>query len=129
MSVTKFAAVGLVAGILALIVKKTHPELAMPVSLTAGVILIAMALDYLKETVGFVREFVSSYPLASEGVAVVLKIIAIGYIAEFSSQLLKDAGEGSIAGKVELGGKLCILALCLPMLGQFAGLLLGMLPE
>ena len=41
MSVTKIAAVGLVAGVLTLIVKKTHPELAVPVSLTAGVLMIA----------------------------------------------------------------------------------------
>ena len=129
MSVTKIAAVGLVAGVLTLIVKKTHPELAVPVSLTAGVLMLAMTLDYLKQTVSFVRDFVSSYPLAGEGVTVVLKIIAVGYISEFSSQLLKDAGEGSLAGKVELGGKLCIIVLCLPMLSQFTTLLLGMIPS
>ncbi len=38
-------------------------------------------------------------------VETILKIIGIAYIAEFGAQISKDAGQGAIAGKIELGGK------------------------
>ena len=128
MMILKIAAVGLVGGVLTIFVRRSQPELAMPVGIVAGVIVLSMSLEYLTEAVTFVQDFVAAYPAASEGISAVLKIVAVGYIAEFSAQLLKDAGEGAVAAKVELGGKLCILVLCLPMISEFAELLLSMLP-
>ena len=38
------------------------------------------------------------------------------YLAEFSSDLCKDAGAGALASQVELFGKLSILVLCMPIM-------------
>ena len=45
-----------------------------------------------------------------------LKNIGIAYIAEFAAQITKDAGLGSIAAKIELSGKIFILAMAIPIL-------------
>ena len=52
-----------------------------------GVIILVMTLDYLKEAVDFIRDFAEKYSGVYGGVALVLKIIAIAYICEFSVQV------------------------------------------
>ena len=47
---------------------------------------------------------------------IILKIIAIAYVCEFSAQLCKDAGETAIATKVELAGKIMILFTSAPIM-------------
>ena len=42
-------------------------------------------------------------------------VIGVAYLAQFASDLCRDAGEGAVAGKVELAGRVLILALCLPV--------------
>ena len=48
--------------------------------------------------------------------SVMLKMIGITYIAEFSSGICRDAGYQTIAGQIEIFGKLTILALGMPVL-------------
>ena len=52
----------------------------------------------------------------SKYVAVLLKMIGITYVAEFSSNLCKDAGYQAAAGQIEMFAKLSILALSMPVL-------------
>ena len=46
-------------------------------------------------------------------ITTVLKVIGIAYIAG-GSQICKDSGEGAIASKIELGGKI-LMVLALPI--------------
>lgn len=61
-------------------------------------------------------------------VETILKIIGIAYIAEFASQITKDAGQGTIASKIELGGKIVILAMAVPILTALIEMILNMIP-
>jgi len=46
----------------------------------------------------------------------VFKILGIAYLTSFCSEICKDAGESSIASKVEFAGKILILTLAIPIL-------------
>ncbi len=59
----------------------------------------------------------------------ILKIIGIAYIAEFASQITKDAGQGAIASKIELGGKILILAMAIPILTVMIETILKLIPN
>lgn len=62
-------------------------------------------------------------------VETILKIIGIAYIVEFASQVTKDAGQGSIASKIEMAGKIVILAMAVPILTVLIEMILKMLPS
>ncbi len=62
-------------------------------------------------------------------VETILKIIGIAYIAEFGAQITKDAGQGSLASKIELGGKILILALAIPILTVLIETIIGLIPS
>ena len=59
----------------------------------------------------------------------ILKIIGIAYIAEFGAQITKDAGQGAIASKIELGGKVLILSMAIPILTVIIETIISMLPN
>ncbi|EGL16712.1 stage III sporulation protein AD [Paenibacillus sp. HGF7] len=46
----------------------------------------------------------------------ILKIIGIAYIAEFGAQIVRDAGQESIASKIELSGKILIMVMAIPII-------------
>lgn len=59
----------------------------------------------------------------------ILKIIGIAYIAEFASQITKDAGQGSLSSKIELAGKIIILAMAIPILTVMIETILNLIPS
>ncbi len=59
---------------------------------------------------------------------VILKIIGTAYIVEFGSQICRDAGQNSIAMKLELAGKITIMVLAIPILVALMDLITKILP-
>ena len=99
----------------------------MQVSIIAGLIIFIYILDYLSTAIDYIKDIVSQYDIPYESITIVLKIIGIAYICEFAVQILKDAGEGSIASKVELAGRVFIIVLSLPIITSFMNMVLGLL--
>lgn len=123
----KIAAVGLVAGLLAIIIKKNNPELSVQISIAAGIMIFLMVADQLVYAVDFLRNFSEQYEGVYEGVKVVLKITGIAYVCEFAVQILRDAGENATASKIELGGKVMIMVVTLPLLGNFLDIIVSLM--
>ena len=117
MEIAKVIGIGIVGGILAVAVKKTNPELGMQVSIAAGVIVFCLVLGYLAQAVDFIRSFAEQYGALYQGTLVLLKVIGIAYLCEFGVQVLKE----------ELAGKVIIFAVTLPLIGQFAQMVLELL--
>ncbi len=59
----------------------------------------------------------------------ILKIIGIAYIAEFGAQITKDAGQGAIAAKIEMAGKILILVMAIPILTVIIETVISLIPS
>ena len=59
---------------------------------------------------------------------ILLKIIGISYLVEFGAQVCRDAGEGAIASKVELAGKVMILVMAVPIIAFALDTILRLMP-
>lgn len=127
MEIVQIAAIGLVAGVLVVMIRQKQPELAMQVSIVAGLIIFIYVLDYLVTAVDYIRDVVANYEIPYDSIAIVLKIIGIAYICEFAVQILKDTGESSLSSKVELAGRVLIIVLSLPVITSFMNMVIGML--
>ena len=112
----KISVFGVMAAILAVWVKGIKTEYSVWITVIAGILLGSFAvakLETIVEELVFLQSFVSSY---GSYFKLLVKIIGITYLAEFSSDLCKDAGAGALASQVELLGKLSILVLCMPII-------------
>ena len=127
MEIVRIALIGIVAGVLVVTIKQKQPELGLQVSIVAGLIIFIYVLDYLLTAVDYIKDIVTNYNIPYESITIVMKIIGIAYICEFAVQILKDTGEGSIASKVELAGRVFIIVLSLPIITSFMKMILGLL--
>lgn len=127
MEIVRIALIGIVAGVLVVTIKQKQPEIALQVSIIAGLIIFIYVLDYIVIAISYVKDLVNRYNIPYESIMVVLKIIGIAYICEFAVQILKDTGENSLANKVEIAGRVFIVVLSLPVLSSFMNMVLGML--
>ncbi len=116
MSVMQVGVIGVIAAILAVQLKGGKTEYGIYVCMGAGVILFSFIVDRLGTFVGMIEDLTSYISVDSGYLAIMLKMIGITYIAEFSSGICRDAGYQTLAGQIEIFAKLTILTLGLPVL-------------
>lgn len=115
MDIAKIVGIGLLAGILINMLKQQKPELAMQLSIATGTILFILMVSRVMDVVDVLQTLGSKAKLDQVQMGTVLKIIGIAYVADFGSQVLQDAGEKSVATKVEMAGKVMIMLLAVPV--------------
>lgn len=116
MDIFKIVGVGVAAATLAVFLKNWKPELAIGISLTAATIVFFMVIPYLKAVVMMVKNISEQTGIESKYIVLVLKVTGIAYIAQFGAELCRDAGETSVAAKIEFAGKIMIMALSMPVI-------------
>ncbi|HHY81452.1 MAG TPA: stage III sporulation protein AD [Clostridiales bacterium] len=128
MNIMQITAIGLIAALLVMIIKQQRPDIALVITLAAGAVLFILLLGNIKTIAVTVENMAQKANLDSIYLTTVLKVIGIAYIAEFGSQICKDSGEGAIASKIELGGKVLIMILALPVVTALMEAVLKILP-
>lgn len=94
MDVLQIVAIGLIATVLIVVVRSQRPELAVLLSVAAGVIIFLLVLGKISSIMDVIKELASSAGINMVYMGTILKIIGIAYIAEFGAQICRDAGEG-----------------------------------
>ena len=106
----------LVVMFLYLVLKESKNTVASMLLLISGIIIYIFIFPYVKEIMEFVKTMTNSTGIDVTYIQIVMKIIAISYLATFSSVLCKDVGINSIATKVEFTAKIMILLLSMPIM-------------
>ena len=113
--VLKLSAVALIAICAVMIIKSYRPELAMQVSIGAGIAILAYGMNTVGGIAQTADSLFSRYGIDPEGMKSIAKMIGIAYIAQFSVDTCRDCGESSLAGKVEFAGRLMMVSAALPL--------------
>lgn len=105
----------IISAILALVLRQHKPEFAMVLSMVCSVVVIL----YLLEGIGQIKEeltrILATAALPADLLEVVFKGLGICILSELAGQSCRDAGEGAIAVKAELAGKIAITLLSMPL--------------
>ncbi len=128
MEIFQIVAIGLVATILSVLIKNEKPEIGMYISLVAGIIIFLFIVTKLQSVIGILSQLSNKINIDSIYLSIILKIVGIAYIAEFGSQICKDAGEGVMASKIEFAGKVLIMVMAVPILAALMDLIVNMVP-
>lgn len=127
MEVCKIVAVGLVCTVLVVWLKSVGSEYALLAAIASSVLLLTMTLSYVIRFVGFFNRLSETTGVSSEVVVLVLKILGISYLIEFSSSLIEDFGLKSLSEKVVFAGKIVILTLSVPVVESVVSAVLELL--
>lgn len=128
MDIIQIAGLGLTATMLIVVVKGKSPQIAFLLTLLVGVFIFIFLLDKIQLVISLLERLSVQAGVEMIFLQTILKIIGIAYIAEFAAQIAKDAGEGTIASKIELAGKILILVLALPIVQRVVETVLNLLP-
>ncbi|MDP4161601.1 MAG: stage III sporulation protein AD [Bacillota bacterium] len=129
MEILKIVGIALVGTFLALIIKEHKPNFAFLLVVFVGCVIFLFLVDKIYAIIYMLEKLAVNAKVNVVYVETILKIIGIAYIAEFAAQITKDAGQGAISSKIELAGKILILAMAIPILTVMIETILKMIPS
>lgn len=128
MDIIKIIGIGLIALIIIIILKQYRPEFAMYVSLGAGVLIFTLIATKLSGIIEVLKNLSSKTAINNEFLVLLIKITGIAILTEFAVSICKDSGENAIASKVDLGGKVIIMSMSIPIMSSLLETIIKILP-
>ncbi len=114
-SIVAVSALALISAVLAVILHQYKPEYAVLLSAGAGCGILLLLLSALSPALEQLQEIMGKAGVSMAYFKLLLKALGICYLAQFAGDLCRDAGQTSLAGKVELAGKISVVLLALPV--------------
>ncbi len=127
MELVKIIGVAFITTISASLLKSTKPELSFAITITGVIVILTFIIDGMKSTISAFSQIAQITGVGNGLIKILLKIVGVGYLTEFSAGVLNDFGSQSIADKVSLGGKITIVILSLPIIQSLLNLVSGFL--
>ena len=126
--IIKIIGIGLIGLILIIIIKQYRPEFAIYVSIIVGVLILALAMRKITGVINLLKSISEKTYINKQFLGILLKITGIAIITEFAVSICSDAGEKAIASKIEMGSKVIIIAMSIPIISSLLELIVEILP-
>ena len=123
----KILGIAFITAISAILLRSAKPELSFAVTVTGIIILILFILESMRSTFAIFHTITQLTGIDNGLVKLLLKIVGVGYLSEFSAGILQDFGTSAVADKVVLGGKITIVLLSMPVIESLLSLVRGFL--
>ncbi|MDL2273617.1 stage III sporulation AC/AD family protein [Oscillospiraceae bacterium OttesenSCG-928-G22] len=114
--VVKILGLALVAGVLAMLIKKENPMFAFLIALSAGLAILSFALAFFRPIHTFLLSVAETAGLFPAVTAPLFKGLGIAVLTKLASSVLADAGEKALSSYVDMAGALAALYVSLPLL-------------
>ena len=108
--------IGVAGTLLAIQFKSGKAEYGIYISIALSIIVFVGILGHLEILIDTMRRIGGYINIDSVYISTLLKMLGITYVSEFSSSVCKDAGYQTIAGQIEIFGKLSVFVLSMPVL-------------
>jgi len=129
MNIMQIVAVGLITTAIVVLLRQNNAHTyALLLSTIAGVIIFAALINKIGYVIQVFEDLAGRANVNQFYLGTILKIVGIAYLAEFGSQVCRDAGEGSIAGRIEFAGKIFIIVLAIPIVAAVLESIIRLLP-
>ena len=128
MEILKIIGIGLIALIIIVMLKQYKPEFVIYVSLIAGALILFIVVDKLTGIINLLQSLASKASINTEFLTLLIKITGIAFLSEFAVSICKDSGEAAIASKIELGSKIIIISMSIPIISSLLEIILKILP-
>ncbi len=124
----KILAIAFLTVIATVIVKPVRSDFALVIALTGGILVLMLVLGYVGQVFSVISDIVSLSGVSSSLYTLLLKIVGVGYLVEFTAGICSDTGNSSLGDKVLLGGKVIILVMALPIVTNILQIIMELLP-
>lgn len=126
MEIIKIVGVSIFAVIMIIILKGYRPEMALVLSIVTGIGIMLFAIYKMSSVINILNDLVTKSGINKDILLIIIKVIGIAYIVEFGKNICIDAGQSSIATKLEMAGKVIIVVLTIPLISSLVNVLTGL---
>ena len=124
---TKLLAIAIICAVILYYLRSSAPEFFTPALIVSSVILVIFVIEYVLDFISFFQEVSLISGISGEMILLILKILAISYLIEFTAGIIMDMQLNSLADKVVFAGKIIVFSLTLPIIKQIITLLMELL--
>ncbi len=128
MDVVKIIGVGLIALIIIMVIKQYRPEFTVYVSLIAGAMILMLVMSKISAIIDLLTSLSNKTAINNEFLVLLIKITGIAFLTEFAVSICKDSGETAIASKMDMGGKVIIISMSIPIIASLLETVVRILP-
>lgn len=114
-AVWQIVALGLLGAVLAALLKKHTPELALLLAVAVCAAALA-AVRGVREVWAFLEDLLAAVEISSTLFLPLLKTAGIAVVTRIGADLCRDAGESAVASAVEMAGAMGALLAVLPLM-------------
>ena len=122
-AMAKLTAVGVTAVVLSAVLKRNTPELALLLTLAAGLWMLSLAAAGLGAAVRLMEELAQQAGLSEALLEPVVKTVALSILTKLTVEICRSAGESGVAASVETAGAVLALLVALPLVRAVAQLI------
>lgn len=126
MEVLKIVGIGIFSVVIIIILKEQKPEMALILSIATGIGIMFFVIYKMSDVVGILNNLITKSGVNRDFLYIIIKVVGIAYIVEFGKNICVDAGQSSIATKLEMAGKVIIVVLTLPLISSLVNVLTGL---
>lgn len=113
----------LTALVLWLILHKHTKELSVLLTMAVCSIVLIAAIGFIRPITEFISKIQKIGNIDNDMLVIILKVVGIGLIAEFSSLICKDAGNESMGKALQILSSVVVLWISLPVFEKLFSLL------
>jgi stage III sporulation protein AD len=128
MDILKIIGIGLIALIMIIIIKQHRPEFAVYISLASGVLILSLIIGKISGIITLLSNLANKSSINTDFLYLLIKITGIAFLTEFAVSICKDSGESAIASKIDIGGKVTIIAISIPIISGLLETVIKILP-
>ncbi len=114
--IVKIGILGILGILLAIQFKAVKPEYSTYIGLALGLLIFGYTVQQLRTMLSSLAWMKVLFEETGGYLSILIKVIGITYLCEFSAGICKDAGYGAIAEQIEVFGKLSVMFAGLPIL-------------
>ena len=129
MDIIKIVGIALIALVIIILLKQYKPEFAIYISILTGILILILVMDKLSGIINLIKSIVNQSYINTEFITLLIKITGIAFLSKFAVSICKDSGEAAIASKIEIGSKIIIISMAIPILSSLLELILKLLPN
>lgn len=127
MELIKIAAVGVVCSLVVVYLKNSDSQLAGLATVASGVLLLILTVGYAVDFLSLLTSLGDYALTGGQVVKIVIKILGISYLVEFTADVIDDMGLKSVSDKVVLAGKILIITAAFPVIENLIKIVLNLL--
>ena len=115
MNIVTICVLAIVAIIIITALKPKNSEIALMLGISASILVLISVLSGFSQVADTINNIIAESGISTNYITILLKVIGICLLTEFTVNACKDAGSNSLANNVSLAGKILITVTSIPL--------------